>query len=187
MILNGSEIISGYEEGRIHIDPYNPENVGPNSYDITLGSELLKVVPNAKQQGENYQRVVKDVSYIEPTERQFIHPQIMDEAGLIIYPGNLYLASTVEKIGSDYYVPMLEGRSSIGRMGLFIHVTAGFGDIGFKSQWTLELMTIYPIRIFPGMRIGQVFFHTCSSQKMMYQGRYQDQDGPQESLFWRKK
>jgi dCTP deaminase len=184
MILNGTEIISGRDEGRIHIEPYNQENVGPNSYDITLGNKLLLV----KQNEFFYDEIDdKNYGYIDPKKKQNVEEIQIGNDGHFLYPGVLYLAHTQEEIGSDYYVPMLEGRSSIGRMGLFIHVTAGFGDIGFKSQWTLELMTIYPIRIYPGMRIGQVFFHQCSSRTMRYDGRYTKQSGPQESLYWQKR
>ena len=181
MILNGAEILSERDQDRIIISPFNPENIGPNSYDVTLGTIIKRVEPNEIMYHENGDPY--EVMY--PKKKQSCVTHEMDDDGIVIQPNKLYLAHTVERVGSEYYVPMLEGRSSIGRMGLFIHVTAGFGDIGFMDQWTLELYSIYPIKIYPGMRIAQVFFHECSSQSIMYQGRYQGQVGPQESLFYK--
>jgi len=180
MILNGAEIFSEQAASKIKIYPFKSENVGPNSYDVTLGKTLFKILPNELRNTMDGLQ-----GFIDPMVEQKYNEINMDHDGIILEPGRLYLGHTVEEIGSEHYVPMLEGRSSVGRMGLFIHVTAGFGDIGFQSQWTLELTTILPIRIFPGMRIGQVFFYQCTSQSLMYHGRYQKQDGPMESLFWK--
>lgn len=178
MILNGAQIKSEYEQDRITIQPYEKNNIGPNSYDITLSKHLKIIAENDVSRAGQ--------AFIDPDTPQNAQSVKMPQEGYILQPGNLYLGSTVEAIGSEYYVPMLEGRSSVGRMGLFIHVTAGFGDIGFQSNWTLELCTIMPIRVYPGMRIGQVFFYECSSRDTIYRGRYQYQPEPQESLYWKK-
>jgi dCTP deaminase len=171
MILNGAEIISEYNQGKIHIDPFTLDQVGPNSYDVRLGSHLKVVTANSG-------------NFIDPDKKQTTN---IIELPWVLSPEFLYLGNTIEAIGSDYYVPMLEGRSSIGRMGLAVHITAGFGDIGFKQQWTLEMTCELPFKVFPGMRIAQVSFYGCSSRTMMYDGRYMDQEGVQESLFWRNK
>ena len=87
-------------------------------------------------------------------------PLIIPEEGLLLETGKLYLGRTIEKTETSKFVPMLEGRSSIGRLGLFIHVTAGFGDIGFSGFWTLEIFCVQPIRIYAGVDICQIFYHT---------------------------
>ena len=82
------------------------------------------------------------------------------EGGVMLTPHRLYLARTVERTETRNLVPMLEGRSSVGRLGLFIHVTAGFGDVGFCGFWTLEMFCVQPVRIYAGVEIGQIFYHT---------------------------
>jgi dCTP deaminase len=186
MILNGREIKTGYQEGSIIIDPFDVDQVGPNSYDVRLGRFMKVIMPNMPfNPVDSYDSDLVKSGYIDPDYPQTFSTIDLNVAPYVMRPGELVLATTEEKIGSDRYVPMLEGRSSIGRMGLFIHVTAGFGDIGFKSNWTLELTSVLPIKISRGMRIGQVFFHTCTSEAMRYSGRYADQEEPQESLYWK--
>lgn len=174
MILGYYTIWNEYKNENITIDPFNINNLGPNSYDITLGSNFKKVLSNCKT----------IIPSIDPDLTQEYEDVKLDNwTSQLILPGELWLAHTVEKIGSNKYVPMLEGRSSIGRMGLFIHITAGFGDIGFAEQWTLELTCTLPIWIRSGMRIGQVFFHTITDDIVQYNGRYKNQSGAQESKF----
>ena len=170
MILGKKTIIQEYEAGRIHIKPFCPENVGPNSVDCTLAPLLKRIIPNYR-------------GMVDPKREQIFQELSIPEEGLMLLPGQLYLGSTVEEIGSDYYVPMLEGRSSIGRLGLFVHVTAGFGDVGFKNRWTLEITPILPIRVYPGMRLCQVFFHQISDNSTLYSGRYSGQTEAEASRF----
>lgn len=100
---------------------------------------------------------------------------VIPESGLLLKPGELYLGSTNEEAGSDIYVPMLEGRSSLGRLGVYIHVTAGVGDVGFKKRWTLELTVVKPVIIYPNIRVGQVMFHTAKGNtNTLYTGKYSD-------------
>ena len=87
------------------------------------------------------------------------------------------------------YVPMIEGRSSIGRLGMFIHVTAGFGDVGFCGYWTLEIFVIHPLRIYAGVPICQIFYHTLHGDYDEYNashGKYQHNNGIQPSLLYRE-
>lgn len=95
-------------------------------------------------------------------------------------PGVLYLASTRESIGSDYYAPHIHGKSGLARLGLSVHLTAGFGEPGFKYQWTLEMSELHPFLLVPGMRIGQVEFETVQGEIVNYDegGSYGAQDGP---------
>jgi dCTP deaminase len=111
---------------------------------------------------------------------------IIPEEGLILEPGKLYLGRTVEYTKTDKFVPMLEGRSSIGRLGLFIHVTAGFGDIGFSGFWTLEIHCIQPVKIYPGVEICQIYYHSIEGEYEKYSsGKYQNNIGIQPSMLYK--
>lgn len=120
----------------------------------------------------------------------FVSQQIPD-AGYILEPGRLYLGSTVEKTSCEGLVPWFDGRSSVGRLGLFVHVTAGRGDDGFgaceagMSTWTLEMVAVQPIRIYAGVRIGQISFIKLDGARKPYQGKYRLQEGPRPSELWR--
>jgi dCTP deaminase len=108
------------------------------------------------------------------------------EDGMILEPEKLYLGRTVEYTETDNLVPMLEGRSSIGRLGLFVHVTAGFGDVGFKGYWTLEIFCVQPVRIYPDIEVCQVYFHSIEGEYTTYeQGKYQKNNGIQPSLLYK--
>jgi dCTP deaminase len=111
---------------------------------------------------------------------------IIPEEGLILEPGRLYLGRTVEYTRTEGLVPMLEGRSSIGRLGLFIHITAGFGDVGFSGYWTLEIFCIQPIRIYPGVEVCQIYYHSILGDYEKYKsGKYQNNQGIQPSLLFK--
>lgn len=159
MILGHDTIISEYKAGKIVLDPFVRENVGPNSVDVRLDSRLLQVMPNRKE---------GRLSFIDPMLPQVTREVIIPESGLVILPGELWLGCTIERAGSEHYVPGYEGRSTIGRMGLMSHITAGFGDVGFTGRWTLEITCIIPIMLYPGMRIGQVYFETVSDTSHRY-------------------
>jgi len=174
MIIAHDQLLEDVENGRIHCKPFRREMVGTNSIDVSLGRNIKIVCNNARD-------------YIEPTIDQVTEDFEMPNIGMILEPGVRYLAHTEEEIGSDFYVPIYEGRSSIARMFLWSHISAGFGEVGFKRQWTLELACVGRIRIFPGMRIGQVFFSTVSSNAKLY-GRdipahYADQVGAQVGRY----
>lgn len=168
MILSDSEIEANITRkwGKIVIRPFNRENLGPNSYDLTLAPTLLV-----------YQNKILDSRADNPTRRIDI-----PEDGLVLKPGELYLGSTVEYTETHNLVPMLEGRSSFGRLGLLVHVTAGFGDSGFCGTWTLELYALRPIRVYAGQRIAQIYYHELSGQVLQdYRakgGKYMDQGIP---------
>lgn len=169
MILTGSEIIRHVEEGRIHINPFQEQRIGPNSYDLTLGDTLV-----------TYQDRILDMR--SPAVTKTI--RIPDE-GFVLQPGEVYLGSTVEECGSDHFVCCLEGRSSVGRLGIQIHLTAGFGDLGFKSRWTLEIVVTKPVRIYAGVRICQAFFtRVCGAVGSRYKGKYATQTEPTPSGMW---
>ena len=131
MILSGKEILKNIESKDIIIEPFDKSRVNPNSYNLTLSDELLV-----------YENDLLDMKI--PNETRLIK---IPEDGLVLEPNKLYLGRTNEFTKTEKFVPMLEGRSSTGRLGLFIHVTAGFGDIGFAGYWTLEIFCVQPIKI----------------------------------------
>lgn len=169
MILSGLSIDKkiGTE---IFIDPYDPKLLNPNSYNLTLSNELLV-----------YEDHVLDMKKAHVTKKILI-----PDEGLILEPGKLYLGRTREYTRTENYVPMIEGRSSVGRLGLFIHVTAGFGDVGFAGYWTLEIHCIQPIRIYPNVEICQIYYHSIEGDHTNYiSGKYQNNDGIQGSLLYK--
>ena len=159
-MLTGNEIRIQVKSGNIKIDPYDPENIGPNSYDVRLADTLT----------------VYTEAVLDPRrDNRYLEIKIPPE-GLVLLPGRVYLGKTVEYTESPYYVPMYEGRSSLGRLGVFSHVSAGFGDIGFKGSWTLEMVVAQPVRIYPGLRIGQLYWHKPVGEiTRTYNGKYQGQ------------
>jgi len=142
MILTGSKIKQKVESGDVIIEPFHANLLNPNSYNYRLGHELL--VMRSRE---------LDV-HVQPQTDKIIIP----EEGYILQPGTLYLGHTLETIGSTRYVPSLIGRSSLGRLGLFLQITADLGHIGTNHKWTLELTVVQPLRVYRGMRIGQVSF-----------------------------
>ncbi|MEV4170143.1 dCTP deaminase [Nonomuraea sp. NPDC049709] len=169
MILTGSEICAAARDGRIRISPFNADQVNPNSYNVRLGPTLL-----------NYTEPVIDAHRPNPTRALTIGRQ-----GHVLRPDELYLGHTMEEVGSDSFVPLLFGRSSVGRLGLFVEITAPIGDIGFHGQWTLMLSPVRPLRVYPGMKIGQIMFFVSTGIVDLYRGKYQDSAGPQPSQYWR--
>ncbi len=138
MILSGNEI-RARQGGDIVIDPFCEEQLNPNSYNLRLHNELLV-----------YDEIVLDMG--RPNRHSRLE---IPREGIELNPNQLYLGRTVERTVTHNLVPMLEGRSSIGRLGLFVHITAGFGDVGFDGYWTLEMFAIQPIRIYAGVQIAQ--------------------------------
>ena len=169
MILSGKEIKRRLGEDLI-IEPFNPLQLNPNSYNLKLHNELL---------------VYKDKT-LDMKRMHDVQKLTIPEEGLIIQPGILYLGRTLEYTSTENCVPMIEGRSSIGRLGLFIHITAGFGDVGFKGFWTLEIFCVQPIRIYPGVEICQIFYHTIEGEYSKYvSNKYQNNQGIQPSMLYK--
>lgn len=169
MILSGLEIRKQLNAS-IFIEPYSDKQLNPNSYNLRLHEDLLVY--------ENYEL---DMRTPNPAVKITV-----PEEGLLLHPGRLYLGRTVEHTRTENYVPMLEGRSSIGRLGLFVHVTAGFGDVGFNGFWTLEMFCIHPLRIYAGVEICQIFYHAIEGEYVKYaSGKYQNNQGIQPSLLYK--
>lgn len=168
MILTGEEITEAHRDGRVQIDPFTPAQVNPNSYNVRLGGRLL-----------TYSCDVIDPHRANPTQQHDI-----GDNGFQLHPGELYLGHTVESVGSRQYVPLLFGRSSVGRLGLFVEITAPIGDVGFFGQWTLMLAPIRPLRVYANMRIGQIMFFATLGPVTQYVGKYQGSSGPQASKYY---
>jgi dCTP deaminase len=128
-----------------------------------------------------YENPILDMKVENKTSRITI-----PKSGLVLEPNKLYLGRTVEYTKTHNYVPMLEGRSSIGRLGMFIHVTAGFGDVGFEGYWTLEIFVVQPLIIYPDIEICQIYYHAIEGDFETYtSGKYQKNDGIQPSYLFK--
>lgn len=169
MILSGKEIEKRLDK-QIFIEPYNPAQLNPNSYNLKLHNKLL----------------VYDQNVLDMKVENTAHEIVIPEEGLLLETNKLYLGRTLEHTRTEGLVPMLEGRSSVGRLGLFIHITAGFGDVGFSGFWTLEIFCVQPIRIYPGVEICQIYYHNINGEYDPYKsGKYQNNDGIQPSLLYK--
>jgi dCTP deaminase len=169
MILSGKEIENRLAQDII-IEPYSPSRLNPNSYNLRLHAELLV-----------YEEEVLDMK--TPNKYSTL---TIPEDGLVLELNRLYLGRTVEYTETHHLVPMLEGRSSIGRLGLFVHVTAGFGDVGFCGYWTLEIFCVQPIRIYPNTEICQIYYHSILGEYETYQSnKYQHNQSVQPSMLYK--
>jgi dCTP deaminase len=169
MILSGKEIERRLNSD-IFIEPYNHSQLNPNSYNLKLHNKLL----------------VYDNNELDMKKENTAHELTIPPEGLLLETNKLYLGRTIEHTRTEKLVPMLEGRSSVGRLGLFIHVTAGFGDVGFSGFWTLEIFCVQPIRIYPDVEICQIYYHDILGDFDQYKsGKYQNNKGIQPSLLYR--
>ncbi len=146
MILSDAKIRSEMERGRIVVRPFRPGCLGTNSYDVHLGPYLAV-----------YRTPALDARRPNPVREFRIPP-----TGYVLVPGQLYLGVTEEYTETHGFVPFLEGKSSVGRLGIDIHSTAGKGDEGFCNYWTLEMSVKVPVRIYAGMPVGQLIYFEIS-------------------------
>lgn len=176
----------------IDVEPYEKSLVGPNSIDLRLGDELLVYEDgferhNRYESSRGARAFIHDAISLEDVldlkAENKTHAFKIPEGGLILWPGILYLGRTIEIIGSNAFVPIVEGRSSVGRLGVHVHVTAGFCDLGFRGSITLEIHALHPIRIYPNLPICQAYFLEPRGAIELYKGRYQGQVDPTASRF----
>lgn len=171
MILSGKQIKNEVDAGNIGIDPFDPKLLNPNSYNLRLADKIV-----------HYDEYILDMR----REESFTE-ELIPKEGFVLLPNKIYLARTVERTKTSKFVPMIEGRSSVGRLGVFVHATAGFGDIGFEGYWTLELSCVQPVVIYPNIEICQIYFHTIEGDYDTYdQGKYQNNHGIQTSMLWKE-
>ena len=172
MILSGSEIKKQISRGNITIDPFDSKQLNPNSYNLKLANKI----------------VTYDSTVLDMRKEESYTEELIPDSGYLLVPGKLYLGRTVERTTTKNLVPMIEGRSSVGRLGIFIHVTAGFGDVGFDGYWTLEFSVVQPVIIYPFVKICQIYYHTiCGDVEKEYsEGKYQNNWGIQTSMLWKE-
>jgi len=175
MILSDALILRAIERGEIIIEPFDPACLGTNSYDVHLSPYLA-----------TYRDSVLDARLPNAID----HFEIPEE-GLVLQPGRLYLGATLEYTETHTTVPFLEGKSSVGRLGIDIHATAGKGDVGFCNTWTLEISCTQPVRIYAGMPIGQLIYFQIAGEILRRYDRKADAKynersvRPVESRMWR--
>ncbi len=177
MILSDKAIRKAIDAGEIVIEPYDPACLGTNSYDVHLGKYLATYVDRVLD--------AKKHNKIEVFE--------IPEEGYILQPNTLYLGVTEEYTETHSTVPFLEGKSSVGRLGIDIHATAGKGDVGFCNTWTLEISATQPVRIYAGMPIGQLIYFQVEGDIENYYNKKQNAKyisrtvQPVESMMWKNK
>jgi len=160
-VLTKSAIQKAIQSKELIIEPLVEDNINPNSIDVSLFKEL-----------KTYRNFILDPQVDNKTETTEI-----SEEGKVLYPGELYLGRTNEWTEAHNLIPLLEGKSSLARLGISIHTTAGFGDVGFRGYWVLEITVTKPVFVYPNMKIGQLCFHKPEgSIDTTYSGKYQDQD-----------
>jgi dCTP deaminase len=175
MILSDKEILNEIEKGTIVIEPYDRECLGTNSYDVHLSKHLA-----------TYTHLLLDAR----KHNTITHFEIPED-GFVLQPGVLYLGSTLEYTETHAHVPFLEGKSSMGRLGIDIHATAGKGDVGFCNHWTLEISCIQPVRIYAGMPVGQLIYFAVQGEienvyNQKLSAKYnQRTPKPMESMMWK--
>lgn len=184
MVLSDRSIRRLLAEGRIEIDPYDPDLMQPSSLDVRV-DRLFRVFRNSR-----YPFIDVKLDQSDLTELV----EVADDEPFILHPGEFVLGSTLERVKlPDDLVARLEGKSSLGRLGLLIHSTAGFIDPGFDGHVTLELSNVanLPITIYPEMKIGQLSFVQMAEPAERPYGtagmgsKYQGQRGPTPSAYWR--
>jgi dCTP deaminase len=186
-ILTDKTIQAAVDAGTIRIDPFDPKQLNPASYDVTLGDQVTcykKWVHYDEDYDKDASLAYSRVNTAGPRNGSDLHPsgtyyldvreepetvsfKIDPKRGWILKPGIGYLMHTRERIWTDSYVPILDGKSSIGRLFMNVHFCAGFGDPGFSGQYTLEVSVQHSLKVFPGMRIGQIRFHTMHGEVAM--------------------
>lgn len=156
------------ELGDIVISPFTTSQLGPNSYDFRLGDRC---------------KIYKE-AHLDTRTRNETENVLVPRTGIVVYPHRVYLFNTNETLGSEKYVPIIRGRSSVGRLGLFINITADLIDVGSINQWTLQLHAVTPVRVYPGMLIGQVTFWVIDGDISLYRGKYAHLESPVSSLSY---
>ncbi|MEM9586272.1 MAG: dCTP deaminase [Planctomycetota bacterium] len=170
MILSSDEIERLHGD-QLQIEPFDRERLNPNSYNLSLHSELLV-----------YEEVVLDAA--APNRYRRIE---IPASGLTLQPGHLYLGRTVEHTETSGLVPMIHGRSSLGRLGLFINPGGSLGQAGYSGTWTLEMHCVQPVRIYPGIQVCQIYYLRMAGECGEAQsGKYHNSFDIQPSLLYRE-
>lgn len=167
MILTGNEIKAANGDGRISIQPYSDACLGPDSYDLALGGEIIR--------------------YLEPVIDARVPPKYetipLPAEGFKLNAGDFVLGHSAETVASDHYAALIHARSSVARLGLFVHVTSDLIHVGSSGHITFQLYATMPVTIKPGMAIAQITFWVPKGDIMLYRGKYHGARGPQPSAL----
>lgn len=217
-ILSGPEIHAQIDAGRIRVSPYEERHLNPASLDLTLGTKVAVyreciyfavggrayfLREDGSYQNENNEALsfghpfvsrqmnAQSVGALDSRAKNEVITFDIPEAGWLLKPGIGYLMHTAERIATDDFVPVVDGKSSLGRLFMTAHVTAGYGDPGFDGQYTLEVTVTQPVVIYAGMRFCQIRFHTLvGAERANYRskGHYQGAlaTGPVPSMSWKQ-
>lgn len=175
MILSDQQILACIEEGSIKVEPFRRECLGTNSYDVHLGKTLA----------------VYEDKVLDAKKHNKIRTFEIPEEGFVLMPETLYLGVTLEYTETLKHVPFLEGKSSVGRLGIDIHATAGKGDVGFCNYWTLEISVKQPVRVYSGMPVGQLIYFEVKGEILTPynskpSAKYNEKlPAPMESMMWK--
>ena len=169
MILTGNKIIEEVESGKIEITPFDKSRITTNSYDLSLGETIIRY----------------KAEIIDPKVETSYEEIKIPSDGMVLNPEDFVLGHSNERIGSDFYVPMIHGKSGTARMGLFVHVTADLIDIGSHGVTTFQLYATLPVRLHVGMLISQVSFWVPFGDIVLYKGKYQNSTGPKPSMTYK--
>jgi dCTP deaminase len=177
MILTDKEILKFMEKGLIKVEPFDLAKLGTNSYDVHLGKTLAM-----------YNDDIIDAKAHNKITTFEIPPE-----GYVLLPSKFYLGVTAEYTETHAHVPFLEGKSSVGRLGIDIHATAGKGDVGFCNYWTLEISVKQPVRVYANMPIGQLIYFVVQGDIENYynkkaSAKYNEKTAiPVESMMFKNK
>jgi dCTP deaminase len=183
MILSDRDLRAELESGRLVVEPLGRNAIQPSSIDLHVGRHF-RVFANTRYPYIDVRKPMEDLTELV---------EAIGDEPFILHPGEFVLGTTVERVTiPDYLVGRLEGKSSLGRLGLLIHSTAGFVDPGFRGHLTLELSNVanLPITLYPGMKIGQISLFRMSSPaenpygSKLLGSKYLDQVGPTPSRYW---
>ena len=195
-ILSDRAIVAAITQGDIEIDPFDRKQLNPASYDLTLGDEVVvydqwcwcTAAVNGRDHANRGEALVPRQDILDVKDEPKVNRFKIGDDGWILKPVIGYLMATRERVLAKKYVPVLDGKSSIGRLFVSIHECAGFGDAGFDGQYTLEVTVKHSIRLYAGMRIAQIRFHTMVGEPLHpYDGQYKGDTarGPVASRAWR--
>lgn len=174
--LTGQEILKQTTLGKITINPFDPASINPNSYDYHLAPTLKILLPNSTQGKQ---------SFLDPKKPSQYKTVRIGKKGYILRPGVQYLGHTVEVFGSPLFASLCTGKSSIGRLFIHNHICAGLIDIGFLGHITLEIVCHIPVKVYPLMRFGQIFWFKSVGKLTQYSGKYTNGNAAQPSLIYK--
>ena len=169
MILTGNKIKEEVNDNKIIITPFSEDRVTTNSYDLTLGDNLVLYTDEV----------------LDPKKKPNTKKIIIPDEGYVMQRGDFLLGCSNEMVGSEHYVPIIHAKSSIARLGLFIHITSGLFDIGCICDATFHLYATMPVRLYKNMPIAQITFWCTKGDIKLYNGKYQGDRGIAPSRIYK--